>query len=139
MTNPMYAADTAIHIDQSTISSPHTAKRPHLYRIPETQYVRRQRAANHHIYDIPAPMPAELLEPQRGYWALETAKFEEASRQAWADLKALGRKLVQWLMWRLVVPLAALSGFAIFSAEPAEFHDGYYRDVPYSQDIIELP
>ena len=92
----------------------------HLYRLPTTHYVRRQRAANHHIYAIQAPTLESLPTPRPGYWAREMAKFRAALSQTWSNLKAMGRRLVRWLMWRVAVPLAVLSCLWVAYAEPAE-------------------
>ena len=91
-----------------------------LYPIPETHYVRRQRAANHHIYAIPEPKPANPPTHQPGYWAREVEKFSAAGRQAWSDIEAIGRRLVRWLMWRVIVPLALMSTLWVAYAAPAE-------------------
>ena len=92
----------------------------HLYRLPTTHYVRRQRAANHHIYVIPKPKSASPPTHRPGYWAQEVDKFSAAARQAWSDIEAIGRRLVRWLMWRVILPLAVLSCLWVAYAEPAE-------------------
>ncbi|MEP1472169.1 MAG: hypothetical protein ABJK25_14450 [Halieaceae bacterium] len=120
-------------------SNPLPTHKARLYRIPETHYVRRQRAANQPTYVIPRPIAPRLPSSPPGYWSRELEKFSAASTQAWIDLKATSRRLIHRAMRWIVIPMALISGFGIFAAEPAELPDSRFQDAPYRQAIHEAP
>jgi hypothetical protein len=102
---------------------------PTLYFLPQTRYVKRQRAANAPEYN-PRPQPAmpdygpTSKKPsylQRGINTLTAAR-----RKAWLSLKQFGRQIVRKLVKWCLLPLAIAACFVMVDVAPAELPVDYY-------------
>jgi hypothetical protein len=105
------------------------AQWPRLYLLPQTHYVKRQRATNAPEYN-PRPQPAmpdygpTSKKPsylQRGINTLTAAR-----RKAWLALKRFGREVIHCLVKWCLLPLAIAACFAMVDVAPAELPVDYY-------------
>jgi hypothetical protein len=102
---------------------------PTLYFLPQTRYVKRQRATNAPEYN-PRPQPAmpdygpTSKKPsylQRGINTLTAAR-----KKAWSSLNRLGRTVIRCLVRWCLLPLAIAACFAMVGVAPAELPVDYY-------------
>lgn len=96
---------------------------PTFYTIPETRYVRRlYRAANrpfyHHVSNATRITPEKARSPS--FIALLKQRIGQYFRETWSRLKQLGRNIVRWLAWRVVLPLSVVCAIWIPYVNPAE-------------------
>lgn len=96
---------------------------PRFYVLPETNYVKRQRAANAHEYN---PMPKaevsqrEVTSRMPPFLQRGINRLTEARRQAWLSLKRVGREVVHKMAKWFWLPLAIAACVAITDVSPAE-------------------
>jgi hypothetical protein len=89
---------------------------PRLYFLPETHYVKRQRAANSPEYN-PRPQPA--IPDQRAtrtkpphetrlqrFLRLDVEVLQDICADAWRAIKQAGRAMVRWLARWIITPLS---------------------------------
>jgi hypothetical protein len=102
---------------------------PKLYFLPETHYVKRQRATNAPEYN-PRPQPAtpdyRPTSKKPSYLQRCTAKFTAARNKAWLSLKQFGREVIHKLVKWCLLPLAIAACFAMVDVAPAELPVDYY-------------
>ena len=96
---------------------------PTLHLIPETRYVRRIDRACNSPYYHPQPHPTPIKEPasnQNGFTARLKRRFHQYCADSWERLKSLGRRIVRWLVWRVLFPLSVLCAISVKFVNPAE-------------------
>jgi hypothetical protein len=102
---------------------------PLFFVLPQTHYVKRQRAVNSPEYR-PTPIPAVPdygpTSKQQSYLQRCTHHFSAARNKAWLALKRLGREVVHSLVKWCLLPLAVAACFAMVEVAPAELPAGYY-------------
>jgi hypothetical protein len=102
---------------------------PLFYLLPQTHYVKRQRAANSPEY-YPRPKAEvthyEATSKKQTYYQRCTQKLTAARNNAWASLKQAGRKAIRKLMRWCLLPLAIAACFAMVDVAPAELPADYY-------------
>ena len=114
--NPNHARPMADQLENQP------ANFPTFYLIPETHYVRRQRAANSHIYQRPTATttstPSSIT--SLPYLQQQIAQFQEAAAKLTVEFKAGMRIVASRLCRWLLLPLAILACLVIAEATPAE-------------------
>jgi hypothetical protein len=96
---------------------------PRLYFIPEAITVQAPRqACNDSSYRPPiAPRPIHQEETKiQKFIRNEKEIFQEACADAWAAIKAFGRSVVRWLVWRIFVPLSVVCALSSQLVSPME-------------------
>jgi hypothetical protein len=105
------------------VNQPHPDHFPRLCLIPETKYIpRRHRASNAALHNLSSPRHTKLKKESRLHKFIRHEKeiCLEVCRDAWADLKDLGRALVKFLARWVVMPLAISSSLYIPVIRPME-------------------
>jgi hypothetical protein len=102
---------------------------PRLYLLPQTHYVRRQRAANSPQY-IPWPK-AEVSDygatsKKQTYFQRCIQNITATRDKAWASLKRLGREVARMLTRWCLLPLAIAACFSMVDVSPSELPEAYY-------------
>ena len=102
---------------------------PLFYLIPETRYVKRQRAANSPQYH----RPEKVVTHHNGspsmklpYFQRITGKITAARNRAWLSLKRAGRRFTRLLVKWCLLPLAIAACFSMIDASPAELPADFY-------------
>ena len=102
---------------------------PLFYLLPQTHYVKRERAAN---------SPQYILKPQaevsgdvatckkQTYCQRCIQKITTARNNAWASLKRLGREVTRKLVKWCLLPLAIAACLSMVDVSPAELPAGYH-------------
>jgi len=102
---------------------------PLFYLLPQTHYVKRQRAANSPQY-IPTPRAEAThyvaTSKKQTYYQRCIQKITTARTKAWLSLKRLGREVARKLMKWCLLPLAIAACFSMIDAAPAELPADYY-------------
>jgi hypothetical protein len=98
---------------------------PHLYLIPETVTVQASwQSANDPHYWQPAPIQNINRQKHESFIQRFVRRRREAiSRRldaAWQEVKAFGRAVVRWLVWRVFLPLSIIASLWIPVVNPAE-------------------
>ena len=102
---------------------------PLFYLLPQTHYIRRQRAANSPQYN---PMPKaevthyEATSKKQTYCQRCIQNITATRNKAWAYLKQAGRKAIRKLVKWCLLPLAIAACFSMVDVSPAELPEGYY-------------
>jgi hypothetical protein len=122
---------------KSQTAMPHPARptnkrdnSPRLYSLPETHYVRRQRAANSPEYDLkPQPhiahhrttrtKPPHETRLQR-FLRQEVEILQDICADAWRAIKEAGRDMVRWLARWVITPLSIASAIWIPIGNPMD-------------------
>ena len=100
---------------------------PRLYFIPETIHADApNQASNDPLYQqVPARVYRrrwmQIPRPIR-YFRQLRARFYKRCADAWSALKEAGRRVVRWLVWRVVLPLSVLCAIWLPFANPAELY-----------------
>ncbi len=102
---------------------------PLFFRLPQTHYVKRQRAANSPQY-YPRPKAEvthyEATSKKQTYYQRCTQKLTAARNNAWASLKQAGREAIRKLVKWCLLPLAIAACFSMVDVSPAELPVDYY-------------
>ena len=102
---------------------------PRLYFLPQTHYVKRQRAANAPEYSPTPKAEAKhyvATSKKQSYYQRCIQRLTAARKKAWLVLKHFGRKVVHALVKWCLLPLAIAACFAMVDVAPAELPVGYY-------------
>ena len=102
---------------------------PLFYLLPQTRYVKRERAANSPQY-TPKPQ-AEVsgsvaTSNKQTYYQGFIEKITTARDKAWASLKRLGREVTRKLVKWCLLPLAIAACLSMVDVSPAELPAGYH-------------
>jgi hypothetical protein len=102
---------------------------PLFYLLPQTHYVKRQRAANAQQY-IPWPK-AEVTHygatsKKQTYYQRCIQNITATRDKAWESLKQAGREAIRMLMKWCLLPLAIAACFSMVEVLPAELPVDYY-------------
>jgi hypothetical protein len=117
---------TATPQSKSLINQP--TSWPLFYILPQTHYVKRQRAANSPQYDYRSSDLMTNYEPaNRKLSFLDRCRNRiiTAKNKAWISLKQLGRKIVHALVKWYILPLTVAACFSMIDALPAELPESY--------------
>jgi hypothetical protein len=96
---------------------------PRLYFLPETKILNTlQQASNDPAFHQILPT---RIRPHQGSFIRRCiyqlqARALQACGDIWMELKAVGRAMVRWLAWRLVLPLSVACSLWIPVVNPAE-------------------
>jgi hypothetical protein len=96
---------------------------PRLYFIPETITVQAPRQACNDPSYRPsvAPQPIRQQETKIQKFIRQVMEiFQEACADAWSAIKAFGRSVVRWLVWRVFVPLSVVCALSSQLVSPME-------------------
>lgn len=102
---------------------------PLFYLLPQTRYVRRQRAANAPHYHAPrGTVVAHYVatSKKQTYYQRCIQGITTARRKAWMALKRFSREVVHKLVMWCLLPLAIAACFSMVDAAPAELPADYY-------------
>ena len=102
---------------------------PLFYLLPQTRYVRRQRAANspqYHPWKKPVTADYWATSRKQTYYQRCIKGITTARRRAWLALKQFGREVIRKLVKWCLLPLAIAACFSMIDAAPAELPAGYY-------------
>lgn len=102
---------------------------PLFYLLPQTRYVRRQRAANspqYHPWKKPVRADYRATSKKQTYYRRCIKGITTARRRLWRTLKRLGRDVVHKLVMWCLLPLAIAACFWMLDAAPAELPADYY-------------
>jgi hypothetical protein len=102
---------------------------PWLYLLPQTHYVKRQRAANSPEYDYrPQPVKTDSgpTSKRPSYLQRGINKLAAARNKAWLALKRFGREVIHCLVKWCLLPLAIAACFAMVDVAPAELPVDHY-------------
>ena len=102
---------------------------PLFYLLPQTHYVKRQRAANSPQYH-PRPK-AEVSDykatgKKLSHYQRCIQNITAKRDKAWLSLRRFGREVARKLMKWCLLPLAIAACFSMIDATPAELPEGYY-------------
>ncbi len=121
--------DTQTAIPQPNRLTDQPTHWPLLYFLPQTHYVKRQRAANSPQY-IPTPKAEathyEATSKRLSYLQRGVQKITATRDKAWASLKRLGREVARKLVKWCLLPLAIAACFSMVDVSPAELPVDYY-------------
>ncbi len=102
---------------------------PPLFTLPQTRYVRRQRAANspqYHPWKKPVRTDFGPTSQQQTYYQRCIKGITTATRRVWMTLKHFGRQVVHMLVMWCLLPLTVVVCFSMIDAAPAELPADYY-------------
>jgi hypothetical protein len=102
---------------------------PLLYFLPQTHYVKRQRAANAPEY-YPRPKAEvsdyEATSKKQTYYQRCIQRITTAREKAWESLKRFGREVARKLVKWCLLPLAIAACFSMVDVSPADLPVDYY-------------
>jgi hypothetical protein len=102
---------------------------PLFYLLPQTGYVKRQRAANSPQHN-PRPKAEvthnEATSRKQTYYQRIIQNITTTRDKAWLSLNCFGRQVVHKLMKWCLLPLAIAACFSMIDATPAELPEGYF-------------
>jgi hypothetical protein len=96
---------------------------PGLYFLPETHYVRRQRAANspdYHFKPKPVMLNYRPTRKKQNFLQRQIDKLVAARNRAWLSQKLFGHEVVHSLVKWCILPPAIAACFSILAASPVE-------------------
>ena len=102
---------------------------PRFYILPQTHYVKRQRAVNSPHYKSQkstVDTAHGTTSKKQTYLQRGINKLKAAGSQAWLSLKLFGREVVHSIVKWCILPLAIVASFAMLEAEPAELPMEYH-------------
>jgi hypothetical protein len=96
---------------------------PRFYLIPETSTLQIPNPASNNPRYRQSP-PTRIKPPQetkiQKFFRHEKEIFQEACADTWSAIKAFGRSVVRWLVWRIFVPLSVVCALSSQLVSPAE-------------------
>jgi hypothetical protein len=118
-----------IALPQPTRLTDQTTSWPLFYLLPQTHYVKRQRAANSPQYYPRAKAEVThyvATSKKQTYYQRCIQKITATRNKAWAFLKHLGREVARKLMKWCLLPLAIAACLSMVDVSPAELPVDYY-------------
>ena len=130
--------NTQTALPQTTRQTDQPTHWPLFYLLPQTHYVKRQRAANSPQYN-PRPK-AEVPDyrstsKKQSYYQRCIQRITAVRNKAWLSLKRFGREVTRKLMKWCVLPLAIAACLSMIHAAPAELPVDYYA----IEDAVLIP